>query len=267
MQRYILLYRLFAGLILLLLAASFAGPVLAQERPAAGAASAQRAYPLYMGVYHVKPEMEASFELLIRNEVVPALRKAGTKDYSFWQNATLGESFTYVETAPLTSIAEFDNPHPFVKALGQKGAEALWAKMARCINSYRARMITIRPDLGVEAKPGYVSKLVVQVNTTVTPGRNAEYEKNGKLINTAASKAGAKGVQVAQVGLGGNPNEYTAIYQFDSFGDMERFMQPFGKALAEAKLEPQTGVLTNIEYLMYRYRPELSIQAPAEAAP
>jgi hypothetical protein len=196
--------------------------------------------------------------------VVPALRKGGVKGYGFWKTAILGESGAYVEAAPLASIAEFDGPHPFVKALGQKGAEALWAKSARFNDSYRGMLITMRADLSMPAEPGYVPKLAVRVNTTVAPGRNQEYEKGAKVINGAASKAGAKAVWAAQIGLGGNPNEYTTIYLFDSFSDIDGFIQPFMKALAEAKLEPPTGIVTHVEHAMFSHDPELSIQAPAE---
>jgi hypothetical protein len=36
------------------------------------------------------------------------------------------------------------------------------------------------------------------------------------------------------------------------------------KALAEAKLEPPTGIVTHVEHAMFSHDPELSIQAPAE---
>ncbi len=57
--------------------------------------------------------------------------------------------------------------------------------------------------------------------------------------------------------------------QFDNFEDMGKFVQAYGKAMADLKLQTNApvGVESHVEFAVYRYVPELSIApAPAKAA-
>lgn len=256
MQRQIIT-RLGAACVALLFAlTSFA---YAQNPPA------QQSYQVT--TVQVKPEMEREYGDYLKNEAIPALQKGGVKQRAVWRTATFGEGGEYVFLTPIESLAEFDNPNPVVKALGQEGAAALWAKRQRLVSSSRSVQITARPDLGVAPKADYAYKLGVGVITNVTPGRTDEYEKYVKDLSATLAKTNAKGVLVGKAGLGGDPNSYRLMVLFDNWADLEKFQAARAKAAAETKLTPAAaGVVAHSEWRVYRYVPELSITPTPQRA-
>lgn len=216
----------------------------------------------------VKPGMSSEYVDLQKKEMIPALQKGGVKQRAVWTTATFGEGGEYVTLRPIESLAQFDDPHPLVKALGQEGAAALLAKRARLISSSRVVQITARPDLGLAPKADYAYKLGFGANINVTPGRTADYEKYLKDLSATVTKTNAKGVLVGKAGLGGDPNSYRVMVLFDNWADLEKFQAAYAKASAETKLTPAaTGVVAHTEWRVYRYVPELSIApAPQRAA-
>jgi hypothetical protein len=100
--------------------------------------------------------------------------------------------------------------------------------------------------------------------STITPGRTEEYEKNTKVITEILKKTNAKGLYAHRVGIGGNPNQYYFLVLLDSFADMDAFLEAFGKAASETEMPSVTGIVTLMEYCMYSYDSELSIQPPAQ---
>lgn len=215
----------------------------------------------------VKPGMGGEYVDLQKKEMIPALQKGGVKQRSVWTTATFGEGGEYVTLRPIESLAQFDDPHPVVKALGQEGATALLAKRGRLISSARIVQVTARPDLGLAPKAGYVPKLGIGVNVNVTPGRIAEYEKYLKDLSATAAKTNAKGLLVAKAGLGGDPNSYRLMALFDNWADLEKFQASFAKASAETQMtQAATGVVAHTEWRVYRYVPELSITAAPQRA-
>ncbi len=212
----------------------------------------------------VKPGMGGEYQDYLKNDANPALQKGGVKQRAVWTTATFGEGGEYVILTPIESLAQFDNPSPVVKALGQEGAAALLAKRARLISSSRDVLITARPDLGVAPKADYAYKLGFGANVNVTPGRTAEYEKYVKDLSATVAKTNAKGVLVGKAGLGGDPNSYRLMVLFDNWADLEKFQAAYAKASAETKLTPAAaGAVAHSEWRVYRYVPELSI-APAQ---
>lgn len=215
----------------------------------------------------VKPEMSREYEDYLKNEAIPALQKGGVKQRAAWKTATFGAGGEYVYLTPIESLAQFDNPHPLVKALGQEGATALLAKRARLISSSRVVQVTARPDLGFAPKADYAYKLGVGVNVTVTPGRTADYEKYVKDLSATLAKTNAKGLLVGKAGLGGDPNSYRLMALFDNWADLEKFQAAYAKASAETKLTPAAaGVVAHTEWRVYRYVPELSITSASQRA-
>ena len=92
------------------------------------------------------------------------------------------------------------------------------------------------------------------------PGRVVDFVKFAKDQAAVLMKTNAKGVYVSQIGLGGNPNEFITLVLFDSFADIAKFAEAYGKAATEAKLQPMVpGTVANNEWRVYRYVPELSI--------
>ena len=83
----------------------------------------------------VKPEKIAEWLALERNEVVPALKKAGVKRYTVFQTL-VGDTNEFVIVRPLPTFAEFNGGGPLEGALGDKAA-ALIAKLRNCPKTRR----------------------------------------------------------------------------------------------------------------------------------
>ncbi|MEK7830806.1 MAG: hypothetical protein AAB401_06960 [Acidobacteriota bacterium] len=113
-------------------------------------------------------------------------------------------------------------------------------------------------------------KLSIGLVTNIAPGRTAEFYKwlkeNALVAN---AKTNSKGVSTFVEGLGGNPNAVHVAVSFDNFEGIGNFVQAYGKAMADLKLQSGSpvGVESQVEFAVYRYIPELSLSpAPAKTA-
>jgi hypothetical protein len=93
-----------AGVVLL--AAALSNPCLAQS-------SMSR-----VTITHVRPDMLTEWVDLQKNEVVPALKKAGEKTRTVYVSGLFGSSYEYVIITPIASFAQFDGDSPILKTLG-----------------------------------------------------------------------------------------------------------------------------------------------------
>ncbi len=213
-----------------------------------------------VNIVQVKPEMTRSFREYLLNDANPALKKSGVTERQVWTTATFGQASEYIFVTPVQKLTDFDEPTPLQKALGPDGMAALTTKRQRHINSATTFLITARPELGAPAAPGYQAKLGVSARAIVTPGHVADFMKFAREQTAVLMKTTAKGVYVAQIGLGGNPNEFITLVLFDSFADIANFTAAYNKAAADAKLQPMAnGTVVNNEWRVYRYAADLSI--------
>jgi len=246
--------------IILIVCAVFTSPGLAQNQPSPQSRQVSR-----MSDIEVKSGMGNEFEAFLKNSLVPALKKGGVTDFGVWKTASFGKAGNYLITTTIPSLTELDNPSPLIKAVGQDGAIAISTRMQELVASARFFSYASQPDLAIPPPAGFVPKLVFEVKASIAPGRDADYIKSAKPAIDVVKKTNVKGAYAIRVGLGGNPNEFREAILIDSFADMERFGQAFAKAAIEAKLPPMNpDIVKSIEYSMFRYMPELSIQAPTQ---
>jgi hypothetical protein len=237
------------------------------QQPSTQAAPRER---ISITMVSVKPEMIAEFENLIKNETNPALAKGGAKWRDVWQTATFGNFFEYAIVAPVDNFAEYDSPGALEKGLGKEGFAAWRAKAGRLVNSVRAFVMEVRPDLSHFTKMTGPPKMAVVSYIHVAPGRNAEYEsyiKNEMLPVVKQSQVA--GYWFHQTILGGDPNEYVVVVLHDNYAELEkgpvarRVLGQEGAMKLAQKLAP--GVVTSVERTVIRYVPGLSYR-PAQTA-
>ena len=269
MQRHHSITKLYAAVSVLLLAFSLSTLALAQGKPAAKS-QAKSAAPateapvqrqlISLQFLRIKPGMGPEWQEFRKSETLPMLSKAGVKEQEVWNTAVFGEG-GYVIVTPITSLAQYDNPAPVVRALGQEGARAYGAKNARFIESSHTVAIETRPDLSIPPSVSAPPKLAVVTTTTIVAGRDDDYENFIKTaVLPAAKKAAPKGYLVSRVAYGGNLNQYTSVVLLDSFADLQRWREAFGKEATAAKLAAKSvGIVTSRENAIYRYVPDLSV--------
>ena len=264
MQMCVSKTRRFIGISVLLVAVMLPSLSAAQNRPAPKSAASGTREMFVVNLVRARLDMVNEWQDLVKNELVPALRKGGVSEYIVLRTATFGGSGEFLLFRRIRDAAELDEPNPMVKALGQAGAAALSAKLTKATASMRTIGIETRPDLSI-LPSGYDPKLLAMTRTSVAPGRTAEYEKYSKEFLALAGKTNVKGVLVARVSSGGDPNEYWQSILVDSFADLQQIGAALGKARADAKLAPMpAGIIMRAERSMWRVVPELSIQSPAQ---
>ena len=221
-----------------------------------------------VSVVKIKSGMGQEYQEFRKTERIPALKKGGVKEEGVWTTATFGQPGEYIHARRIENLAQFDNPAPVVKALGEEAARAHNAKLVRFIESSRTYLISLRPELSITPKAGAALKLASHNTTRIAPGRRAEYEnyiKNDLL--PFLKKAEVKGFLFYRVTMGGDANEYHSLILADSFADMQKTNQAISQA-GFGNIEAKTaGIVTYREITTIRYVPELSIApAPQKAA-
>jgi hypothetical protein len=98
-------------------------------------------------ITHLKPDMVNERVDLQKNEVVPALKKAGIKTRTVYSSGLFGNGGEYLTTQPFDNFSEFDNPSPLLRALDAPGAARLNAKLAKCVVSSNSYMNTRLVDI------------------------------------------------------------------------------------------------------------------------
>jgi hypothetical protein len=100
--------------------------------------------------FHLVAGREAEFNAWMKNDYLPAMKKAEVKN--FWLSQTMfgGEPNERIAVRPIKNMAEFDAGPVLTKALGQEGALKLRAKSAGIIDSVHFSVLRYRADLSYD---------------------------------------------------------------------------------------------------------------------
>ena len=230
-----------------------------QQKPAA----AQTQW-MSISIVRVKPDLIDEWIDFVKNETIPALKKAGIKERTAWQTAQFGEAFEYIFITPVDSLAEYDGEPPIRKALGDQAYRAYLEKSRRMTISVRTYAVQSRPDLShgrMEAPP----KLAVVNEVQVAPGRSQDFETILKTeVLPAVRKAGVSGYLVSQQMFGGDANVFTTVTPYENFAEIGKgspIQRAMGTAGYNRFLRRTAGVVTRVVRSIVRLNAELSIAA------
>ena len=185
---------------------------LAQAAPAAPAMSR-------VTVTQVRPDMLNEWLDLQKNEVVPALKKAGVQTRTVFSSGLFGTAGEYVLIQPIGKFADFDGQSPQVKALGAQASARLGEKLRKCIVSSHSYLITRRDDLSnVTATP---PPIIVTTRFRVMSGKNADFDAILKNEVLPVYKKANASLTVNARGLGGNPTEITVSTGMNKYSEMD----------------------------------------------
>ncbi len=74
----------------------------------------------HVTIYTVTPDMLNDWIDLQKNEVVPALKKAGVRSRTIWRNAPFnGSAYEFVSVTPIDNMAQYDGESPLIRALAR----------------------------------------------------------------------------------------------------------------------------------------------------
>lgn len=98
-------------------------------------------------ITHVVPGHIQEYENIIRNDVVPAMKKAGVRGFFVSQTVFGGNANEFVAVTLYDSFADLDKGSPLVRALGQEGFNKLLQKGAGIIASQERVVARYNADL------------------------------------------------------------------------------------------------------------------------
>jgi hypothetical protein len=174
-------------------------------------------------VTHVRvpPAKVGTWLELQRNEVVPALKKAGIKSYTTYQTA-IGDIPEFVIVRPF-AFAEFDSTDPLDRVLGAAAAAALRAKLSDCTESMHRSIENRHDDLFLD--PGPAAVLFVS-RYRAMPGRARDYMSFVRTemypVMQQAKKDGTfAGLSVTTSVQGGEPGIITLNMHYETFAPLD----------------------------------------------
>jgi len=170
-------------------------------------------------VTQVRPDMLNEWLDLQKNEVIPALKKAGVKTRTVYSSGLFGTAGEYLVVTPLEKFADFDNPNPISKALGPEAAARLFEKLRKCTVSSHSYALTRLADLSNVTQPP--PPIIVTTRFRIASGKNAEFANIIKTDVLPIYKKANASLVVNARGLGANPTDVTISAGITKYADLD----------------------------------------------
>lgn len=229
-----------------------------------GLCLAQSNNPQYLVmVTQVKPDMLNEWMDIQKNEINPALKKAGIKQRTV-SGTLLGNTYEYVSVTPITTMGIFDGQNVIAQAVGPEAAARMLTKLRKCVVSTRTYSLTRLADLS--APPDSPGPITVITRRRVAAGKRQEYEayiKNDILPLYKKAKAEGKvlGYTVSARGLGSFGNEIGSSVSLAKAADLDKgpaLTQMLGREGAAKVAAKGAGLTTVIETVVRQRIADLS---------
>jgi len=215
-----------------------------------------------LSVIDFKPDQFTEFGEL-QAQTMAAQQKGGQAWRETWNVATFGHPYRVYVLRPLSGYAELDGQSFTIKGAGAEEARVINERARGMITSQQIYALRTRPDLGYGSRPSNPS-LSVMTTISVAPGRNAEFEAVVRdMVMPAYKKAGESSLSIAQVGLGGDSNQYVVFTHYGNFAGLAnghpllRALGPDGYATYRQRI---AGIVTLESHEVVRYNPALSFR-------
>lgn len=98
------------------------------------------------------PGHQGEFEAFLKNDFVPALKKAQVNRYFVSQVVYGGSATEYITVLYVENFAEIAKGHPVARVLGEDGYNKLLSKVGPAIRTIDRRMIRLNDELSFQVK-------------------------------------------------------------------------------------------------------------------
>ncbi len=241
---------------LILLVSVYTGHVYAQ------AAAGSQSTTLLFTRYTLKPDLRSQWLQLEKDQVVPALKKAGIKHLSVYETV-LGDAPEYTTVRELASFGEFDGPDPLVRAMGASAAARLEEKLDACTQSIHRSLEKRRGDFFLDpgnAEVQYASKY------RAMPGKSQAYMEFFRAemmpaLRKAQANGTFSGIDVTVSAHGGEWGLITLYMYYPRFAPLDD-EPPVAKTLGpegtRVLLQKGAGLITPLEWIVRKRVADLS---------
>ena len=228
---------------------------------AQSASTPQQPQLLMINEIQLKPETAPDWTEL-QKSMLETQKKVATRGREVWASGPGGDPYLRAIVTPIASIAQFDNPNPFAKVLGEQAFAEFSAKNRKLVAGSHSTIVITRPDLGFGARPATTPKLAILSIVNAANGRGPELEAFLKTdVVPALKKGGVTYYSVVQVVFGDDVNKYMTLTLVNDFAEIAKG-SPLERALGREgmlKLTQKSGPLvTRLERRIIRYLPDLS---------
>lgn len=228
----------------------------------AQAAAAVRTTHLLVTRYNLKPDHVSQWLQLERDQVLPALKKAGVQHQAVYETV-LGDTPEYTVVRTLAGFEEFDGPDPLVRALGAAGAGRLEDALAACTQSIHRSVENRQEEFFLDpgtAQVQYASKY------RALPGKSPAYMEFFRnemmpVLRKAKDNGTFAGIDVTVSAHGGEWGLITLNMYYTSFAPLDgeppvaKTLGPEGTRVLLAK---GAGLITPLEWIVRKRLPELT---------
>ncbi len=228
----------------------------------AQAAAGSQSTTLLFTRYTLKPDQRSQWLQLEKDQVLPALKKAGVKHLSVYETV-LGDAPEYTSVRELASFGEFDGPDPLVRALGAPAAAQLQEKLAACTQSIHRSLEKRRGDFFLDpgnAEVQYASKY------RALPGKSQAYMEFFRAemmpaLRKAQANGTFSGIDVTVSAHGGEWGLITLYMYYPRFAPLDD-EPPVAKTLGpegtRVLLQKGAGLITPLDWIVRKRVPDLS---------
>jgi len=209
-------------------------------------------------IVQVRPEKLDDFTELYRDEVNPALQKAGVPWRSAWRTGQFGETYERQFITPIAGFSELDGGGPLSRALGRRAYDRVLDKLRESSSGRQAYAVRYRQDLSVESADVSGLSIARVTNVRVAAGREGDFEAFLRAnLDTFRDAGVVFGVYQRQFGPG--PVVWQIVENLRNYGELARggIFRAFGDQSAREATR-LTGVITSIERTVLEYDAELS---------
>lgn len=251
--------------VIALLSVGLAGAFVGAQEPAGVQAAAPTPTWLRVDTVRVKPELWSEYRDIERDEVIPALRKAGVPYRTAWTTAEFGTAYQLILVRPVSDFSAYDTGDSFSRSLAPREAERLRERLRRCVLSRQTAAVLQRSDLSVlEASRPFA----VVSTISVAFGRDGEYEAFLRETLPALRKAGIVfGVYQRIYG----PTAWLLVQNLDGLNQLGQptrgLFRAYGQEGADRLITRLSGVVTSVDREVLRFDPELSFSLSQPTTP
>ena len=228
----------------------------------AQAAAGDQSTRLLVTRYNLKPDHVAQWLRLEKDDVLPALKKAGIQHLTVYETV-FGDGPEYTVVRAMAGFEEFDGPDPLVRSLGAARAARLEEKLTACMQSMHRSLENRREDFFLDpgnAQVQYASKY------RAMPGKSQAYMEFFRTemmpaLRKAKENGTFAGIDVTVSAHGGEWGLITLNMYYNAFGPLDD-EPPVAKTLGpegtRALLIKGAGLITPLEWLVRKRLPELT---------
>ncbi len=218
----------------------------------------------------VRPEMVTAYQELIRNEALPAYKKAGIPFRWVFTHGPVGPGFTFVSAQPIATYAQFDQGPLLRKVMGPEAFDKYNAKLRPMIVSTNGVINTLIQNASIQSYSGKPPAWVILTTLQLQPGRGQEFTSiTVNELLPAMKKAGVTDSWMFATNFGGSPGQRTIVTPIENWAQLDQpnpLTRSLGAEAAQKLNQKRVALTTHAETVVLRYVPELSYGAPTRPA-